>query len=494
MNTRDRTDTVGILGAGLSGLAMAIRLRQVGIEDFTIYERVTDVGGTWLRNTYPGLHCDIPSHLYCFSFEPNPDWSMVYAGQAEIQAYLRRCAEKYGLIDRIRFGIDARTARFDPDAGSWTIETSTGERHTHRVLVQATGGLTAPRLPRIDGLSTFDGLAWHSGAWRHDVDLSDCRVGVIGSAASAVQVVPHVADNAKEVHVFSRSPNWVIPRANRFYSDTEKTEFRDERSWNRLRRQLYRSSLLWYRAQKRWTSGIGELRGLTLENIRASIDDPDLVDALTPDYEPGCNRILVSDDYYAALARPHVTLVPHGVTRLTRTGIVAADGTETEVDVVIYCTGYRIGGREDGRAAIDVTGPDDLPLAATLAERPEAYYGVAIPGFPNFFVINGINGTPGYTSLFNTAELHAEFVATLTRRLVDEQLHAIEARPDATAAYNRRIQAELQQMSWSGNCRNFYLNRDGRNTTFFPGTLGRMRRELRASETLDGFEFTALRT
>lgn len=471
-------------------MAMAIQLRQVGIDDVTIYERNLDVGGTWLRNTYPGLHCDIPSHLYSFSFEPNPDWSMKYAGQAEIQAYLRRCAEKYGLIDRIRFGVDVRTARFDAAAGSWSLETETGETQNHRVLVQATGGLTAPRLPRIEGLSTFEGPSWHSGAWRHDVDLSGLRVGVIGSAASAVQVVPHVAKEASAVHVFSRTPNWIVPRGNRSYTDSEKAQFRNESNWKRLRRQQYRASLLWYRAQKRWTSGIDELRATTLQHMSASIDDPDLIEALTPRYEPGCTRILVSDEYYEALAQPHVTLVPHGVTALSPSGIVAADGSETDVDVVIYCTGYRIGSRDDGKAAINVIGPNDLHLAAALGDRPEAYYGVAVPGFPNFFTSNGINGTPGYTSVFNSAELHAELIATLTRKLFDEQLHTIEANAETTAAYNGRIQTELQEMSWSGDCRNFYLNRDGQNTTFFPGTLGQMRRQLRSPETLDGFNFS----
>ncbi len=483
-------ETVGILGAGLSGLAMAIELRRIGIDDFTIYERDLDVGGTWLRNTYPGLHCDIPSHLYCYSFEPNPDWSMVYAGQAEIQGYLRHCAEKYGLLDHLRFGIDVSEARFDPDQGSWSLRTEAGERSDHRVLVQATGGLTAPRLPRIDGLSSFEGPSWHSGSWRHDVDLSGLRVGVIGSAASAVQVVPHVAGKAAAVHVFSRTPNWIVPRANRYYTEVEKDRFHDEVEWHRHRRRLYRSSLLWFRAQKRWSSGQDELRAITLAGMRQSIDDPELIDALTPSYEPGCTRILVSDDYYPTLAQPHVTLVPHGVSALTPTGIVADDGTEIEVDVVIFCTGYRIGSRADGRAAVDVFGRGGQEMSAILAQRPEAYFGVAIPEVPNYFTMNGINGTPGYSSLFNSAELHAELAASLIGRLVDGNLTSVEARRESTDRYNRAIQAELQDMSWSGECRNFYTNRHGQNTTFFPGTLGRMRRELRSTSTFEGFEFS----
>ena len=472
---------VGILGAGIAGVAMGMQLRRSGIDDFTIYEKNPDVGGTWFRNTWPGLHCDVPSHLYCYSFEPNPDWSMVYAGQAEIQAYLRACAERYGLIDRVRFETTVDAARFDEQQGTWTLRTSDGERHTHRLLIAATGGLAEPNLPRIDGYDTFGGEWWHSGSWRSDVDLSGKRVAVVGSAASAVTVVPTVAGQAKEVFVFSRSPNWVVPRRNAFYSDEEKAAFANDGDGDELRRtrrRHYRNSLLMYRAFKRHERAIAELRRIGMKNLRSAIDDPALIEVLTPDFDPGCKRILVSDDYYPALARPDVHLVPHGVAGLTGTGVLAADGSHTEADVIIFCTGYAPGTPERRRVALDVIGPGERSLSAALADRPEAYRGMAIPGFPNYFTVCGVNGVVSYASYFDTVELVTHYLARWAQRFIDDDIKSIEARADLTHDYNEAIQAELQQMSWTGNCTNFYKNREGRILSFFPGTVGRMRREL----------------
>lgn len=478
MNEKGNTD-VGVLGAGLSGVLMGMQLRRAGIDDFTIYERQPDVGGTWFRNTYPGLHCDIPSHLYSYSFEPNPDWSLVYSSRSEIQAYIRHCAEKYDLIDRIRFDVSVDEARFDVDRGVWNLGIAGGGIARHRVLVSATGGLTAPRLPRIEGLDAFAGPMWHSGAWRDDVDLSGLRVAVVGSAASAVQVVPEVAERAAEVVVFSRTPNWVMPRRNRAYTNEEREALRSEDVIRAVRRGQYRKSMLWYGAFKRQQSAIDTLRHTCLEHMRTAIDDPAVIAALTPDYEPGCKRILVSDEYYPALAQAHVQLVPQGVRSLTADSVVAADGSETPVDVVIFCTGYRLGGREDGTPALEVYHRDGRRLAEVLAERVQAYRGIALPGFPNYFTVCGINGVVAYGSLFASAELATELIASLASRLIREGLRSIEARADVTDRYNEDIQRELADMSWTGNCSNFYLDRQGRVVSFFPGTLGRLRRELR---------------
>ena len=471
---------VGILGAGIAGVAMGMQLRRAGIDDFTIYEKNPDVGGTWYRNTWPGLHCDVPSHLYCYSFEPNPDWSMVYSGQAEIQAYIRACAEKYGLPDHIRFETTVDTARFDEATGTWALETSDGERHTHRLLIAATGGLAEPHLPRIEGYDTFEGEWWHSGSWRSDVDLSGKRVAVVGSAASAVTVVPTVADQANEVVVFSRSPNWVVPRRNALYSAEEKAAFAAaEHELRRTRRRHYRNSLLMYRAFKRHERAVATLRRVGMKNLQSAIDDPALVEVLTPDFDPGCKRILVSDDYYPTLAQPHVHLVPEGVVGLTASGVVAADGSETEVDVVIFCTGYAPGTPERRRVALDVVGKGGRSLSAALADTPEVYRGMAIPGFPNYFTVCGVNGVVSYASYFDTAELETQYLARWVQRFTEGDIRSVEARADLTHDYNEAIQAELQQMSWTGNCTNFYKNREGRILSFFPGTVGRMRRELR---------------
>ena len=474
------SSAVGVFGAGLSGVLMGMQLRRAGFGDFTIYERQPDVGGTWYRNTYPGLHCDVPSHLYSYSFEPNPDWSMVYSSQPEIQAYIRSCAEKYDLIDRIRFETSVDTARYDAEQAGWQLEIAGGDTADHRVLVSATGGLTAPRFPRVEGLDVFAGPMWHSAAWRDELDLSGLHVAVVGSAASAVQVVPVVADRAARVTVFSRTPNWVMPRDNRFYTPDEKEAFRsDDDALRRHRRSQYRASFLWYRAFRKQQAAIDELRSTCLDHMAESIDDPELIEALTPDYDPGCKRILVSDEYYAALAQEHVELVAQGVRAMTTDAVVAADGTETPVDVVIFCTGYRLGGREDGSAAVEVYGRDGCRLAEVLAERPMAYRGLAVPGFPNYFTVCGINGTISYSSLIASAEVETEAITSLVRRILDEDLVSIEARADVTEQYTDAVQAEMADMSWTGNCTNFYLDREGRVVAFFPGTLGRQRRELR---------------
>jgi cation diffusion facilitator CzcD-associated flavoprotein CzcO len=470
-------NSIGILGAGLSGVLMGIRLRQAGLDDFTIYEKQPDVGGTWLRNTYPGLHCDVPSHLYCYSFEPN-EWSMVFSGQAEIQAYLRDVAEKYDLIDNIRFGVDVAAAHYNEPAGTWTLELADGEEVKHRVLVQATGGLAEPRFPRIDGLETFEGPLWHSGSWRHDVDLAGKRVAVVGSAASAVQIVPAAAETAAEVFVFSRSPNWVMPRRNARYTAEQKLALQSHEEWMRLRRRQYRSTLLVYRAFKKQEAAIRKLRGIGLQNMQSAIDDPHLIEKLTPDFDPGCKRVLVSDDYYPALAQNHVHLIDQGVKALTKTEVVANDGSVTPVDTVIFCTGYGVGNRAGGRAALEVYGRDGQEMLRTLAEKPESYRGVAIPGYPNYFTMCGINGVVAYASLFQSAELDSDYITGWIQRLIDENLRSVEAEPDKTHTYSEGIQAELQEMSWAGNCTNFYKNAAGRILAFYPGTLGRMRREL----------------
>ena len=470
--------TVGILGAGLSGIAMAVQLRRAGFEDFVLYEEQPDVGGTWFRNTYPGLHCDIPSHLYCYSFEPNPDWSMVFAGRAEIQRYIRGVADKHDLIGRTRFATRVLSARYDEAEGLWWLTLDDGAEVPHRVLVSATGGLTAPNLPKIAGRDLFAGPSWHSGAWRHDVDLAGQRVAVVGSAASAVQVVPEVAKVADQLTVFSRTPNWVLPRNNREYSAEERAALRHSEEMGRLRRGQYKDSMSWFLAFRRHEPTLRAMRETCLAHMGASISDPALIEALTPSFEPGCNRLLLSDDYYRALARDNVRLVPQGVTGLTETAVVAADGSETEVDVVIYCTGYRLGGRADGSAALDVYGRGGETLRNRISRRTMAYRGVAVPGFPNWFTVCGINGTVAYGPLILSAEVETGYIARWVQRMVDGGLKSVEATEDATERYNEAIQGELSQMSWTGACSNFYRDAQGRVVAFHPGTVGRMRREL----------------
>lgn len=474
---------VGILGAGLSGVVMGIQLKRQGIDDFVVYEKQSDVGGTWLRNTYPGLHCDIPSHIYCYTFEPNPDFSMVFSGQSEIQAYIRSCADKYGIAEHLRLDTTVDRATWQPDENRWELELDDGELLHHRFVVSATGGLTEPHYPSLEGLEAFEGLIWHAGSWRHDVDLTGRRVAVVGSAAAAVQVVPEVAKVAEEVFVYSRTPNWVRPRGNRFYTDEEKRELASDQGWHRLRREQYRDSMLWQRAFEKNPDAIEELRAEVMEQMHAAIDDPEVIAALTPSFEPGCKRILVSDDYYPALAQEHVTLIPHGVTAMTPTGVVSADGAEVDVDAAIFCTGYKLGGRQDGGPALEIRGRDGLDLRTAFGRAPEAYRGVAIPEFPNWFTVAGLNGSPGHAPVFMTAEVATDYIGRWIRKMLDEGASTIEARRDATHAWAETTQTELQAMSWAGDCPGWYRDRSGRILPFFPGSWARFRREMRELHT-----------
>lgn len=477
--------TIGILGAGLSGVLMGIRLRQAGVDDFVIYESQNDVGGTWLLNTYPGLHCDIPSHLYCYSFEPNPDFSNVYASQNEIQSYIRTCAEKYRLVERIRFNTTVERACFREEEGCWDLELSSGDCPRHRVLVAATGGLTAPHFPRIPNIGAFERPMWHSGAWRHDVELTRKTVAVIGSAASAVQVVPEVAKRAERVIIFSRTANWVTPRRNATYSLEEKTAFRQTDNWRATRRHQYRNSMLWHHAFLKHRSAIERLRATVLKQINEHIRDRDMVDALTPHYEPGCKRILVSDDYYPALGLPHVKLIPHGVVQMTPNSLIAADKSKHEVDIAVFCTGYKLGGREDGSPALHVRGRGGKTLAEVFSERPEAYRGIAVPGFPNYFTVCGINGAAAHAPLFLSAEISTGFITRWITKIRDRDIKLIEPKLEATRAYNVAIQTELQAMSWAEDCPGWYRDKEGRILPFHPGSIGRMRREMREDHECD---------
>jgi len=471
--------SVAIIGAGLSGILAGIRLRGAGIEDFVIYESQADVGGTWLRNTYPGLHCDMPSHLYCYSFAPNPEFSLVYAPQPEILAYLRDCARDYRVLEHIRFNTRAESAIYSEADCLWSGGLDTGTEQRHRVLISATGGLTAPHFPRIAGFERFERCYWHAGAWRHDVSLQGKAVAVVGSAASAVQVVPEVARKAARVVVFSRTPNWVTPRQNAAYSSQQKAALRNRSDWTALWRKLYRASMVWHHAFMRHSRATSQLRDATLEHMRTAISDPDLIEALTPHYEPGCKRILRSDDYYSTLAQDHVKLVPHGVREMTATSLVAADGTAHDVDVAIFCTGYKLGGRADGAPALEVIGREGQSMRAALGRVPEAYRGVAVPGFPNYFTICGINGAAGHAPVFLSAEVAVDYIVRWVAKLARGQLRSVEPKSEATRQYSASVQAELQTMSWAGDCPGWYRDRKGRILPFHPGSIGRMRREMR---------------
>jgi cation diffusion facilitator CzcD-associated flavoprotein CzcO len=388
------TPVVAIVGAGFAGLGLAMRLARAGIRTFTIFERAASIGGTWRENTYPGAACDIPSHLYSFSFEQNPDWERTYAGQAEILRYLEFCAAKYALYEHIRFGSDVRAARFDERRNRWTLELADGTTFDAAVLVTACGVLNKPQLPNLPGLETFAGPAFHSAQWRHDVDLNGKRVGVIGTGASAVQIVPEIAPRVASLTLFQRSAPYVIPKPDRPYGARE--------------RKLYRKLPFLLRASRALTYAVHEVRFVAFGYVRAAIEpsrrifekmlerqvpDPELRRKLTPDYQMGCKRVMISNDYFSALARENVEVVTDRVERVTPNGVVTADGRERAFDVLVYATGFAATGF---LVPMRVAGRNGTLLQDVWRDGAEAYLGVSVAGFPNFFMLYGPNTNLGH--------------------------------------------------------------------------------------------------
>ncbi|MBA2663050.1 MAG: NAD(P)/FAD-dependent oxidoreductase [Bradymonadaceae bacterium] len=456
-----------IVGAGFAGLCMAIELKQAGIDAFTIYEANAEVGGTWRDNVYPGCACDIPSHLYSFSFELKSNWSRTFSPRAEIQEYLVECATKYDLYSQIVFNTEIRAARFDEARGLWTLHTADGEAIMARAVVLGVGGLSRPRIPEFEGLQSFGGQSFHSARWNHDVDLRGKRVAVVGTGASAIQIVPAIADEVEQLSVFQRTPPWVVPRMDRAYSGLEKRLFAGIPGLQRA----YRSAIYWFQ-ESRAIGFLGEQRMMDLfewfarRYIERAIDDLELRARVTPDYTIGCKRILVSDDYYPALARPNVELVAESVVRFTPDGLVASDGVEHALDVVIFATGFRV---TDFLAYFEVIGRDGRNLNAQWQGGAEAYYGVAVTGFPNLFMLVGPNTGLGHNSIVFMIESQARLVRQAIEAMQSAGASSIEVRPGVQRDFNEAVQQRSQKTVWQSGCQSWYLEDSGKNTTLWPG-------------------------
>jgi len=463
---------VAIVGAGFSGLGMAIRLREEGIEDFVVLERGDQVGGTWRDNTYPGCQCDIPSALYSFSFAPNPDWSRFYPLQSEIQAYLVRCARDFGVMPHIRFGHEVRGADWDEDAGCWRLDTSGGE-WTADVLVSGMGGLSEPSAPDIPGLDRFEGAAFHSAAWDHDHDLTGERVGVIGTGASAIQFVPRIQPRVGALHLFQRTPAWVMPDADRATSDRQRRLFRRLPATQRLvRAGIYltlEATVLGTIVNRRLAKGL-EL--IARRHLERQVPDPDLRAKLTPAYTIGCKRITMSDTYYPALTQPNAELVTEPIREVRGRSIVTVDGAERELDTIILGTGFKV---HDNPAFARVRGRGGLTLDEAWQGSPRAYLGSTIPGFPNLFLMVGPNSAGGFNSIVFTSEAHINYAIEAIRAMHRHRLRAVEVRPEVYDAFNREAEARLRDSVWNaGGCSSWYLDSNGRNGVWWPGFMWRL--------------------
>lgn len=455
-----------IVGAGFAGLGMGIRLARRGERSFVILERSGEVGGTWRDNRYPGVACDIPAQLYSYSFRPNPDWSASYAPGAEIQQYLRTAAAQEGLLPHLRLGTALQDAAWDAGTVRWRLQTSGGPL-TADVLVLACGRLTEPRIPDVPGLDGFGGDVFHSARWRDDVPLAGRRVAVVGSGASAVQLVPHVAAAARQLVVLQRSAPYLVPRGTRRTTDAERALLhRDpEEAHRRRAEQFWRLEEAF---AQRTDDGAGRAaaKDVALGHLRTQVPDPDLRERLTPTYEIGCKRVLLSDDYYPALQRPSVRLVPSAIAAVDATGVIAADGSRHDVDVIVLATGFRAAHQPYARL---VRGLGGVTLAEHWREGMTSFASTAIAGFPNLFVLDGPNGGLGHNSAVFMIETQIEYVlAALAHRTGGAPVLAL--RPDAEAAYTEALDEAAATTVWTtGGCTSWYLEPgNGRLTLLWP--------------------------
>jgi len=474
---------VAIAGSGFGGLGLAIRLLSSGIDDFLLFERAGDVGGVWRDNTYPGCACDVQSHLYSFSFAPNPDWSRAYSPAAEIHAYLRRCALDFGVMPHIRFQHEIRNAAWDASSQCWVLETAHG-RFTADVFVAAVGALSEPSMPRLRGLERFAGRVFHSARWDHDYDLAGRTVAVVGTGASAIQFVPQIQPRVGHLDLYQRTPPWIVPRNDFAFSETARLVMRHvplarqlERAALFVKRELFALPFLYP-----WIAPLAER--MALAHLEAQVADPALRARLTPSYRIGCKRILVSDDYLPALTQPNVDVVSDAIAEITPTGVVTSDGRERRADAIICGTGFQVTEMPFGR---HVRGRHGRTLDEVWQGSPRAHLGLSVHGFPNFFFLLGPNTGLGHTSVVLMIEHQIEHVLGALRHLEAYRLSAIEPRQEAQAAFLADVDARMRTTVWTtGGCSSWYLDRTGRNSTLWPGTTLAFKRRV---ARFDGSEY-----
>ncbi len=457
-----KSPTVVILGAGVSGLCMGIQLLKAGISSFTILEKSDKVGGTWYDNQYPGAACDVPSHFYCYSFEPNPDWSRKFSGQAEIQRYLERCAEKYRLLPHIRFGREVASAKFDERAGMWRVRTTDGEEVGANVLVSGVGQLNRPHVPDLPGLSDFGGVSFHSARWQHQHDLAGKNVAVIGNGASAIQFIPPVAKTARHVAIYQRSANWIVPRGDYAYSERAKRIFR---AFPLLLR-VYRWYFYWQLEKNFLAFGSEGRIARTFETaargwLETAIPDPKLRAILTPDYRVGCKRILIDDDFYPALARPNVSVETSEIARITRNAIETKDGHTHPADVIVLATGFET---TTFLAPIEIEGRSGRKLAEVWEQGAEAHLGLCVSGFPNFFMMYGPNTNLGHNSIIFMIEAQVHYALRCIQTLAKRGLRYLDVKPDVQERSNAELQRDLSHTAWAAGCKSWYKTASGKVT------------------------------
>jgi cation diffusion facilitator CzcD-associated flavoprotein CzcO len=464
--------SIAIVGSGFSGLGLAVRLREQGIDDYVVLERGAGVGGTWHYNTYPGCTCDVPSHLYSFSFAPNPGWTRTYSSQPEILAYLERVAEDFGVMPKVRLNTEVRGADWDDDAQRWRIETSAGEV-VAKVLVSGTGPLVEPKLPDFPGLERFQGPAFHSARWDHDADLKGKRVASIGTGASAIQYVPAIAPDVEQLYVIQRTPPWVMPHSARPVTTVERRLFSAVPALQRLvRGGIYTARELMVLGFVKQPKGMKLLEKVGRKHLERSLDDPALIEKAMPAYAAGCKRLLPSNDWYPALARENVELITDGVREVRERSLVLAGGRELEVDALVFGTGFHVVDMPVGRM---VRGRDGRCLADHWDGSPRAHLGSTVPGFPNFFILLGPNTGLGHSSMVYMIESQIAYVMDALREMNERGAAVVEVKPEVEERFHAEVQRRMQGTVWNTGCTSWYQDAKGNNPTLWPDWTWRFR-------------------
>ena len=469
-NNKDRTPhkhNVIIIGTGFGGLGMGIKLKEAGIDDFLILEKANDVGGCWRENSYPGAACDVPSHLYSFSFEKNADWSRKYAPQSEIHAYLQHCAKKYNLLQHIRFSTELASATFDEKEGCWNVETTQGQCYTTKSLVTACGQLSQPAYPKIEGIERFKGKKMHSALWDDNYSLEGKRIAVIGTGASAIQFVPKLAQQSGHLTVFQRSAAYVIPKDDRSYGLLEKLLFKAiPRTQELSRQQIYlklESNVLGFS----WLKPLMKKAERQFEkHLNKNVKDKALRKKLTPDYPIGCKRILLSNDYLGTFTRPNVTLVTENIKEVTADSIILKDGSSHQVDAIVYGTGFRA---TEFLSPLKILGENGVDLNQSWDDGAEAYLGINVSGFPNFHMLYGPNTNLGHNSIVYMLESQINYILQTLEIMDKKRIKSLNVKEHIQENFNRRLQEKVKNTVWDQNCDSWYKTESGKNTNNWPG-------------------------
>jgi cation diffusion facilitator CzcD-associated flavoprotein CzcO len=469
-SSMDTNHEILVIGTGFAGIGMGVRLRQMGITDFAILEQADAVGGTWRDNHYPGAACDVQSLLYSFSFEQNPRWSRMFAEQREILAYLNHVTDAYGVRPHIRFGCQVVRAEWNDRRGIWRVDLSDGRSFTGKVLIAGSGGLSRPALPAISGQDTYTGATFHTARWDHGFDLTGKTIAVIGTGASAIQVVPAIASKVAALKLFQRTPPWIMPKPDREIGPKEQRMF----AAMPLTLQMARSKIYW-QLESRLIGFVARPKLMeyakrdALAYLHEQVRDPGLRAKLTPNYAFGCKRILMSNDYFSTLCRDNVEVVTEGIERLDSSSVITRDGVSRPVDAVVYATGFQVG--DFSAAPFDIYGSGGRDLREEWRDGAEAYLGASIAGYPNLFLIAGPNTGLGHTSMVVMIEAHIQYVASALQAMREQGIASVDVKREVQTGYNRRLHEKLATTIWAtGGCKSWYQTSAGKIVALWPGS------------------------